>query len=94
MRSAFALILVGLMAALAPAQGRVDIKFGTSLEIGRQEMLFGTIDSVCEDNEGSFYVLDDEEFKVFLFSPQGRLLRTFGGKGQGPGDFQSPLGII
>jgi len=86
--------LFGLMAALAPPERQVEIKFGKSLEIGRSEFLFGSIASICEDSEGCFYVLDDKEFKVFRFSPEGRLIQNFGGKGQGPGDFQSPHDII
>jgi 6-bladed beta-propeller len=42
------------------------------------------------DAQGDIYVLDwgDVEFKVF--APDGRLLRTFGKKGQGPGEFDIP----
>ncbi len=42
------------------------------------------------DAEGNIYILDwgDCDFKVF--APDGRLLRTFGKKGQGPGDFDIP----
>ena len=86
--------LLGLMAALAPPERQVEIHFGKSLEIGRSEFLFGSIASICEGSEGSFYVLDDKEFKVFRFSPEGRLIQKFGGKGQGPGDFQSPNLIV
>ncbi len=80
--------------ALVPAERRVEIKLGSSIEIGRQELLFGSFASICEDPEGNFFVLDEKEFKVFKFSPAGRLLLTFGGKGQGPGDFQSPHLIV
>jgi hypothetical protein len=42
------------------------------------------------DAEGNIYILDwgDVEFKVF--APDGRHLRSFGKKGQGPGDFDIP----
>jgi 6-bladed beta-propeller len=42
------------------------------------------------DAQGNIYVLDwgDVEFKVF--GPDGRLLRTFGKEGQGPGEFAIP----
>jgi hypothetical protein len=67
---------------------------GSSLEIGRSELLFGSLASVCEDTEKNFYVLDRMEFRVLKFSPDGRLLLKFGQKGQGPGDFQSPNRIV
>jgi hypothetical protein len=72
----------------------VGIKFGFSLEVGRKELLFGSIVSVCEDGQSNFYVLDRLEQKVFVFSPEGRLLTKFGQKGQGPGDFQSPGQVV
>ncbi len=72
----------------------VGIKFGPSLEIGRKELLFGSIASVCEDDQSNFYVLDRLDQKVFKFSPDGHLLTKFGQKGQGPGDFQSPGQIV
>lgn len=40
---------------------------------------------------GEIYVLDDEEVRVF--SPTGELLRSWGGHGQGPGDFQGTLDL-
>jgi len=70
------------------------IRLGTGVEIGRKDLLFSSIASVCEDAEANFYVLDRVEQKVFKFSPDGRLLTKFGQKGQGPGDFQSPGCIV
>ena len=86
--------LLGFAIALIPAERQVEISLGKSLELGRQELSFGAITSICEDYEGNFLVLDGKEFKVLKFSPGGRLLLTFGQKGQGPGDFQSPDLIV
>jgi len=87
--------LVIITAGIVCGQGKtVGIKFGPSLEIGRRELLFGSIASVCEDDQSNFYVLDRQEQRVFVFSPEGRLLMKFGQKGQGPGDFQSPGQIV
>lgn len=72
----------------------IQIKLANSLEIGRSDLFFGSIASVCEDDEFNFYVLDRMERRVFKFSPQSKLLLAFGQKGQGPGDFQSPSQIV
>jgi hypothetical protein len=90
----FVFSLLGFAIALIPAERQLEISLGKSLEIGRQELLFGSITSICEDNGGNFLVLDGKEFKVLKFSPEGKLLLKFGQKGQGPGDFQSPDLII
>jgi hypothetical protein len=93
-----AMILANLVAIAATVTGgqekSVGLTLGPAMEIGREESLFASIASVCEDNELNFYVLDRMEHAVFKFSPEGRLLIRFGRKGQGPGDFQSPGQIV
>ena len=71
----------------------LDIKWGASLEVGRADILFASIASICEDEKGNFYVLDRIEHKVFKFSRHGQLLLKFGGEGEGPGDFIRPSRI-
>ncbi len=34
-----------------------------------------------------FYVMDRRELRIVVFSPQGDYLRSFGGQGEGPGEF-------
>lgn len=81
-------------ASVFAQENPLNIKLGPSLEIGREELLFGSIASVCEDDALNFYALDRLETRVLKFSAEGRLLAKFGQKGQGPGDFQSPGGIV
>jgi hypothetical protein len=90
----FVFALLGCAIVLVPAERQVEISRGKSLEIGRQELSFGAVTSICEDHEGNILVLDGKEFKILKFSPAGRLLLKFGQKGQGPGDFQSPDLIV
>ena len=95
-RLAICSALLSVIAASLPAipEPPVTIKLGPPLEIGREELLFGSVASVCEDDSANFYVLDQREQTVLKFSPDGRLLMRFGRKGQGPGDFQSPGQIV
>lgn len=72
----------------------LKIILSDSLELGNESYLFSSISSVCEDKSGNFYVLDPMERKALLFDPKGNLILSFGQKGQGPGDFQSPGRII
>lgn len=89
-----ALLSIGPPSLLAAPESPITIRLDQPLEIGRKELLFGSIASVCEDKQANFYVLDRQEQKVLVFSPVGRLLTKFGQKGQGPGDFQSPSQIV
>src|SRR4030042_267992 len=84
-----------IAAAIVLGQGKtIGIRLGSALEVGRKELLFSSIVSICEDDQLTFYVLDRLEQKIFKFSPDGRQLATFGQEGQGPGDFQSPGQIV
>ena len=87
-------LVIGLTPGAWPADTSLQIKLDQPLEIGRKELLFGSIASVCEDGQSNLFVLDRLEQKVFVFSPDGRLLTKFGQKGQGPGDFQSPGQVV
>jgi len=71
----------------------LELHLGESLEIGREDLLFGSVTAVCEDESENFYVVDQREHKVYRFSRDGKLLGSFGQKGQGPGDFQRPSRI-
>ena len=63
-------------------------------ELGKGDILFSSIESVCEDAQQNVYVLDRMASKIYKFSPEGKLLLSFGSKGQGPGEFQAPHDIF
>ncbi len=46
------------------------------------------------DEDGNIYVLDEGAADIKAFDGGGRYLRTIGRKGQGPGEFGLPVGII
>ena len=46
------------------------------------------------DTEGNLYVLDAGNFRVQVFDRDGDYVRTFGGRGQGPGEFTRPRNLI
>lgn len=60
------------------------------LELGNDDLIFYSITSISEDRTGNFYVLDQKAYKIYKFSPEGKLLLSFGNRGQGPGDMQRP----
>jgi hypothetical protein len=78
----------------APETPALKITMGSALEIGRADLLFASVPSVCEDEAGNFYVLDRVEHKVHRFAPDGRPVLSFGRKGQGPGDLAAPASVV
>jgi hypothetical protein len=60
-------------------------------EEGLEDYVFSQIRSVEVDDEENIYVADSKEACVKVFDKSGKHIRTFGKKGQGPGEIQFPL---
>ncbi len=59
---------------------------------GRDEepYLFGTLGGAARLSDGSVVVIDRQTLEIRRFGPNGDHLLTFGGRGEGPGEFKSP----
>ncbi len=57
---------------------------------GEEWEQFGYVYEVAFDGAGQLYVLDVQSSLVTVVGPDGGLRRTFGGPGEGPGEFRSP----
>ena len=55
---------------------------------GPPELLFGRIASVARDEDGNLVVADGQANEIRIFDPRGTHLRTLGGEGEGPGEFE------
>ena len=62
-------------------EGRFSGEDGTPAELGDPR-------SIAVDGEGRIYVVDAKPAIIKVFAPDGRLVRTIGREGQGPGEFQ------
>jgi hypothetical protein len=58
---------------------------GTTAELGQPQ-------SLAVDESGRIYVVDQKPSVVKVFGPDGALIRTIGGEGEGPGEFR--IGFI
>jgi hypothetical protein len=54
---------------------------------------FSWIASIDVADDGTVFVLDSKECHVRVFDASGRLITTFGRRGQGPGEFTSPVAV-
>ncbi|WP_420130490.1 6-bladed beta-propeller [Longimicrobium sp.] len=57
---------------------------------GRRSDVFGSVADVGFDGADNLYVLDRLNARVVVFDSTGRLLRTMGRRGGGPGEFGAP----
>jgi hypothetical protein len=81
----------------APPKGtpaKLTLKEEFSLGEGKkEEEIFSEISSIAVDDEGNIYLLDPRENKILVFDKKGKYLKSFGKKGQGPGEMGGPVGI-
>lgn len=59
-----------------------------------EEILFGVINRVLDDERGNFYLLDHQLSQVHVYSPNGEYLRTIVQEGEGPGEVRRPAAMV
>jgi len=59
-------------------------------ESDKEDYWFSVLNSLAVDDSGNIYTLDPKEVKIRVFDSKGKLLRTCGRMGQGPGEFRGP----
>lgn len=52
-----------------------------------EEVLIGTPGQLVVDNSGRVYISDTQKLTVHIFQPDSNYLVSFGGEGEGPGEF-------
>lgn len=68
-----------------------ELRVGTVEDVGPES--FGMVRSVAVLPDGRFAVADGQAEEVRLFGPEGQHLRTFGGRGAGPGELEGMQGV-
>ena len=61
---------------------------------GDENYMFSTLYAVQVDAEGNIYALDFKEVQIKVFDKNGKHLRTFGKRGQGPGEMQRSARMV
>jgi hypothetical protein len=64
-----------------------DLRLGEPDE--EQNYPFSMLSWLCVDDDENIVTMDNEEGCIRIFDKTGQLIRRFGRKGQGPGEFQS-----
>lgn len=66
-----------------------DLVIGHQTE--NEEYMFFDLRSIKVDDRENIYVLDWKEIKIKVFDKNGKLLKSFGKRGQGPGEMSMPV---
>jgi len=67
-----------------------DFTIGTG---DNPEQSFALVSAFVVDEEGTIYALDTQDTKVKIYDGSGNFLKLFGQKGQGPGEFDTPVSL-
>jgi hypothetical protein len=59
-----------------------------------EEQMFQSIHTLDVDEEGNFYILDEQAGNIKVFDQNGDFVKTIGRKGQGPGEFGMPISLF
>ncbi len=76
-----------------PLFPRAKLIYEEELSIGQEEgdtnFVLYRVTSVRADEEGNIFVMNSGSYQVRVFDKNGKFIRAFGKKGQGPGEFVS-----
>ena len=79
-----------------PYYGKFVAELEEDLSIGNKNddnYRFYRVRGIALDSKDNIYVVDMGNYRIQNFNQMGQYLQTIGRKGQGPGEFQGPLGI-
>jgi hypothetical protein len=71
---------------------KLDLVIGSQAE--NEEYMFYDLRSVQVDDQENIYALDWKEIKIKVFDKNGKPLRSFGQRGQGPGEMSMPTRMV
>jgi hypothetical protein len=76
-----------------PCDGRVNYNLVEEVSIGEEtgpeEYLLNRPFDLKIDDRGYFYIYDARDCHILVYDDSGKYVRTIGGKGKGPGEFES-----
>jgi hypothetical protein len=81
--------------AVKPLHAKASLQPEVSIGVieGAEEYLFGDVTELAVAPDGSMYVFDRQVPALRKYDAKGKFVRTFGRKGQGPGEYLSGGGL-
>lgn len=79
-----------------PPNPPVTVALREELSVGNiddEHTFFLKIGDIDVDDQGNIYVLETKSMEIRMFDKTGRFMRTFAGKGEGPGEFIRPTDL-
>jgi len=91
---AAALLLTATLSAAAVPTRTLPLEEQWRVGGADADLLIGTVARAAADAAGNVYLLDSQLCHVLVIAPDGTLLRTISGDGDGPGETRQPRDIV
>jgi hypothetical protein len=73
-----------------PLKGKWDFKMEKTWEVEEAgNDVVGSVQNIGSADDGRVYILDSKNYKIYIFSPEGKFISSFGKKGEGPGEIKN-----
>ncbi len=79
-----------------PMYGEIEFELVEDLSISNEQdedYLFYRIKGMAVDSKDNIYIIDFSNYRVMVFDKNGKPIQIIGRQGQGPGEFESPIGM-
>jgi hypothetical protein len=76
--------------------GEIKFEIEEDLRISSEQdenYMFYRIRGMAVDSEDNIFIVDMTNFRVLVFDKNGKPVQTIGRQGQGPGEFETPIGM-
>jgi hypothetical protein len=100
MRSSLLIAVAALVAFAGPARAqsvdtvRLSLRWEITEDTSTVAESLGVLSGIAVDRAGNVYVSDRSAATIWVFDSLGRSQRSIGRKGKGPGEFDSPTGLV
>lgn len=92
-RKVFSLLILLLFSRNIFPADKIQIKLVASFHLDQTNQPIGRVYDIAVDDNENIYVPDGSFANIKIFNDKGRLLKIFGKKGAGPGEFIDPARI-
>ncbi len=73
-----------------PLKGKWDFQMKKNWEVEEAgNDVIGSVQNIGSADDGRVYILDSKNYKIYIFSPEGKFISSFGKRGEGPGEIKN-----
>ncbi|MGD2089273.1 MAG: 6-bladed beta-propeller [Candidatus Aminicenantes bacterium] len=73
-----------------PLKGKWEFHMEKTWEIEEAgNDVIGSVQNIGSSDDGRVYILDSKNYKIYIYSPEGKFVSSFGKRGEGPGEIKN-----